>query len=168
MSRPRFRRPRGLTLIEIAVAICILAVIATLAAPSLRERIARQRLVSAAEMLSLDLAEARVEAVRSGQELHVVFDRRADWCYAVARTPGCACGEPAACQLKVVRAADTPGVSVAEAEDAHFDVSGTSAEGAKILLRGGADGAEGLRVGLSPLGRPTVCTTTGVRGYPGC
>ena len=41
-------------------------------------------------MLALDLAEARFEAAQSGLPLYLVFDRRADWCYAVARSPAAA------------------------------------------------------------------------------
>jgi type IV fimbrial biogenesis protein FimT len=160
-------RHRGLTLIEIAIAIAVLAILATIAMPSLAERIARQRLVTTAETLALDLAETRLEAAQSGLPLHLVFDRRSDWCYAVARSAGCGCREAQACQLKVVRAEDAPGVSLVEAEDARFEGSALPIQGGTVLLRG-AGGRQQLQVGLSPLGRPRVCSPTGLKGYAPC
>lgn len=160
-------RHRGLTLIEIAIAIAVLAILATIAVPSLGERIARQRLVSTAEGLALDLAEARLEAAQTGLPLHLVFDRSSDWCYAVARSEGCGCREAQACQLKVVHGADAPGVSLIGAENARFEGSVLPVQGGTVLLRG-AGGRHELQVGLSPLGRPRVCSPTGLKGYAAC
>ncbi len=160
------RRARGLTLIEILIAVAVLGILAALALPDLGQRMARHRLAAAAETLALDLAEARVEAAQAGP-LYLVFDRRADWCYAVARNPRCGCSGAEACQIKVVRATDTPGVQLATAEDALFDGATLPVAGGQVLLRG-AGGVETLQVGLSPLGRPRVCSPSGMKGYPGC
>ncbi len=161
------KRTRGLTLIEIAVGIAILAVLAAIAVPSFAESIARARLAGAAETLAADLAEARFEAARSGRPLYVVFSAGADWCYAVAREPRCDCHAAQSCQLKVAQAADAPGVDLAEAEDAHFDPAATDAQGGTAQWRG-MDGTQSLHVALTPLGRARFCSPTGLRGYPGC
>lgn len=168
MTRPPARRPaRGLTLVEIVVVIGLIALLATMAAPSLAERLARQRLSSAAEALAMDMAEARAEAASAGQRLHIVFQRGESWCYAVARTADCDCTAAAACQLKVVRSRDLPGVRLASAEDAHFEPVGTAPGAAQVHLRG-AGGSHELVVGLTPLGRPKVCSPTGLTGQPAC
>lgn len=161
------KRPRGLTLIEIAIGIAILAVLAAIAVPSFAESIGRARLAGAAETLASDLAEARFEAVRSGRPLYVVFSPGADWCYAVAREPRCDCHGAQSCQLKVARATDAPGVDLVEAEDAHFDPSNSDPPGGGALWRG-LGGSKSLQVALTPLGRARVCSPTGLRGYAGC
>lgn len=160
-------RPRGLTLIELVIALAVLGILATLAVPTLAERLARQRLAGAAEALAMDLGQARVEAVASGQPLFVVFDRGAQWCWAVARSPACGCAVPAPCQLKVERAADWPGVDLLAADDTAFEPGGTPADGARAQFRSPAVG-HGLAVGLSPLGRARLCSATGMPGYGAC
>jgi type IV fimbrial biogenesis protein FimT len=161
------RRARGLTLIEIAIGIAILAALLAAAVPSFAERIARARLAGAAETLAADLAEARFEAAQSGRPLHLVFSTGADWCYAVARTPGCDCRSAQPCQLKVARAADAPGVELLEADDAAFDPMSGEPAGGQALWRGVA-GSQTLQVALTPLGRARVCSPTGLKDYAAC
>jgi type IV fimbrial biogenesis protein FimT len=163
----RSQRLRGLTLIEIAIGIAILAALMAAAVPSFGERIARARLASAAEGLASDLAEARFEAAQSGRSLHLVFSPGANWCYAVARTPGCDCHSTGPCQLKVVRAADLPGVDLIEADDAAFDPTASEPAAGRALWRG-MQGAHSLEVALTPLGRARVCSPSGLKDYAGC
>jgi type IV fimbrial biogenesis protein FimT len=105
--------------------------------------------------------------VRSGQPLYLVFAPGADWCYTVARTPECDCRQAQACQLKVARAADAPGVDLVEASDARFDPAAADPPGGDALWRG-MDGTRSLQVVLTPLGRAKVCSPTGLTGYVDC
>lgn len=161
------KRHRGLTLIEIAIGLAIVAVLAALAVPGFVERIGRARLAGAAETLASDLAEARFESARSGEPLYLVFSAGSDWCYAVAREPRCDCHTAQACQLKVARAADAPGVDLVRSEDAQFDPAASEPPGGSAQWQG-LDGTQSLSVSLTPLGRARVCTTTGLRGYTPC
>ena len=161
------RRSRGLTLIEIAVTLAVLAVLATLSVPSLASLASRHRLIGAAEELALDLAEARFQAAQGGQALHLVFEPGPDWCYAVARGPGCGCQAAQACQLKTVGAADLPGVTLVAAANASFDPAAVASVGGQATWRSAHDGAQ-LDVAMTALGRARICSPTGVRGYPGC
>lgn len=158
---------RGLTLIEIAVALAVLAILASIGVPMFKERIARQRLVTTAELLAQDLADARFEAAQSGATLHIAFSAGSDWCYAVSRSAACGCHGQDACQMKVVRAADAPGVQMSQADDLAFDPAALEPDvgGAWLSSLGGE---HRLQVGVTPLGRPKVCSTTGLAGYPAC
>jgi type IV fimbrial biogenesis protein FimT len=167
MAHPKTPGRAGFTLVELMITIAVLAILTTLAAPSLAERLGRQRLESAAQTLAADLAQARLEAVSSGQTMFVVFDAGPDWCYAVARSADCGCGSPSPCQLKTERAADWPGVSLLEAEDARLEPAGIPG-GAVQARFGDGSHTQVLAVGLSALGRARICGGDARWGYPGC
>lgn len=157
----------GFTLVEAMIALAIVAVLATLALPSFGSRLAHHRLVAAADGLAQDLAEARFQAAQGGRAMHIVFSGvGADWCYAVARQSGCACGSPQPCLVKAVRSTDLPGVRLESTRDASFDSTGAEANG------GGAEfvssRGERLRVAVSPLGRSQICAPQGVAGQRPC
>jgi len=163
------RRNRGLTLLELLVALAIVAVMMTLALPSFGNILARHRLKAAAEQLSADLGELRLMAAQRGEPLHLDLQPGAQWCYALATVSGCDCRVPQGCQLKTVRAADHPGVTLLAGSGMLVGARavGPLPDGGQALLQG-SEGVQ-LRVGLTPLGRPKVCAPGGaVPGYPGC
>lgn len=157
---------RGFTLVEVGVAIALLAILVTLAVPSFGSALARHRLKAAAEQVANDLAEARLDAEQRGVPRHVAFDRRERWCYAVANAGGCGCRSAQACQAKVVNGTDHPGVQLVDSRDASFLPDGGGVSGSALLQ--GADGTQ-LRVSLTRLGRPAVCApANAVAGVPSC
>jgi type IV fimbrial biogenesis protein FimT len=151
---------RGLTLLELAITLAVLAVLGALALPNITERLSRQRLQSAAEMLAADLTDARFEAARRGQALHVLAQEGTAWCWAVAAAPGCACDQAQACQVHRVRAADHPGVRLLEGHALVLDPAGTTPGGGTAAVFASPRG-ERLRVDVSALGRPRVCALQG-------
>ena len=79
---------RGVTLIELMVTVAVLAVIATLAAPSFSDFLQRYRLRGAAEDIASLVAGARVEAVMSNRAVGVVFaGADAAWCVGAVSAP---------------------------------------------------------------------------------
>jgi len=157
----------GLTLIEVVIALAVLAVLSSIALPSLGQALHRQRLKAAAETLASDMAEARFEAARRGLPLHLVFAGGEGWCYAVATAAGCDCRAAQACQLRTVRAADLPGVALLDSQDARIEAGGVAAGATRTLF--GTKKGEQLLVSLSLLGRSSVCAPGGqVSGYPRC
>jgi type IV fimbrial biogenesis protein FimT len=160
------RASRGLTLLEMMIALAIVAVLTTLALPSVGSMMSRHRLKAAAETLSMDLAELRLLATQRGQPMHVNLSTGPQWCYALAVASGCDCRVPQGCQLKTVRAQDHPGVTLLEGQDLRIDPQPGQGGGSALLQ--GSDGAR-LRVGLSPLGRPKVCAPdAAVPGFAAC
>jgi type IV fimbrial biogenesis protein FimT len=166
--RPAPSRPRGLTLLEMMVSLAIVAVLASLAAPSFGSMMARHRLKAAADHLAMDLAELRFEATRRGLPLHLQLTPGTEWCYAMSTAPGCDCRLVQSCQLKTVQGSEFPGVQLVQAQDLHFEPVVLAGAPRPAALLQGRDGAQ-LRVGLSPLGRPSVCAPGQVvPGYPAC
>lgn len=162
------RDPRGLTLIELMIALAVTTVLATLAVPSYGQMMARQRLKSAAENLAIDLAELHLQATQRGVPLHLHVAPGADWCYATAVASGCDCHVPQQCQIKTVHAKDHPGVALVEGQDLQFDVRPSLLAGPAAAVLQSAEGQQ-LRVALTPLGRAKVCAPAGaVAGYAAC
>lgn len=149
---------RGLTLLELIIALAVLAVLSSLALPSMGRQIERHRLLAAAETLAADLAEARFEAARRGTSLHLEPRAGSDWCWTVTGVPGCHCAAPAACQLKTVRAADHRGVQLLAAQAVRFDADGRADMPIGATLEAGG---ERLRVELGALGRSRICDPEG-------
>lgn len=158
---PTRRRLRGLTLIELMIGLGICAVLMSLAVPSFQNYLQRNRLKAAAQGLELDFKDARYEAARRGQALHLAFRPGADWCYAITTRADCDCQVQQACRLKAVRAGDLRGVQLVDTTDVRFDpASGNpDAGGSKAVWQ--IAGGEKLRVSVSPLGRPAVCALSG-------
>jgi type IV fimbrial biogenesis protein FimT len=162
------RPAHGLTLLELMLALGIVAVLMSLALPSFGSIMTRNRLKAAAEHLALDLAELRLEATQRGVPLHLNYAIGSDWCYALATASGCDCRRALSCQMKTVRAKDHPGVQLVEGQDVLFEPQPGAGVGSGSAVLRAADGAQ-LRVGLSRLGRPKVCAPgMPVAGYPAC
>lgn len=83
-ARPRLRPPArasaGLTLIEVAIALAVLALLASLAMPAWGRWIARQELANRAQMLSTALTRTRTEAIRRGHRVNLCKTADATTC----------------------------------------------------------------------------------------
>lgn len=165
MTKPR--RTRGLTLIELAIALAVLAVLGALALPSLGARLDQQRLDTTAEMLVADINEARFEAARQGRAVHVVVQPGAGWCWAVATQAACPCGQAQACELRRARAADHAGVALVQGSTLHLLPSGQAEAPGSTLLE--SRNGKQLRVDTQSLGRARICAARGASTrYPAC
>jgi len=170
---------RGFTLVELMIGLAVLAVLTTLVVPSMGSALQRQRLRAAAEHLAADLTEARFEATRRGQALHVLPRSGANWCWTVARQPACDCDEPAApgsasCQFSRSSQTDHAGVKLLQARAVELAPGGTAGgpghtPGAvQAALFEGQPGQQ-LRVVVTALGRSRVCAPAApLPGVPAC
>lgn len=171
---------RGLTLLELALVMAVLAILGALAVPSMAARLRTERLQTAAEMLVADIADARHEAARRGQPLHVEARigtseasasgpgtdsgsggaaKPAAWCWSVATAPACPCGTAtAACRLKNVPAPEHPGVQLVSAQPVMLQPDG---QASPVLAAVFAGGDRQLHVQVSRFGRARVCDPAG-------
>ncbi len=130
---PRRRRAiAAFTLVEMLIAVAVLAVILTLAAPSFRDMILMQRLRGINAQLVTDLAYARSEAVSRAQFVQVQFQKTTGAagmsCYVIHTRPnkswsqecdctaaeGARCPAPlAATEVRTVQVANSSGIFIA-------------------------------------------------------
>lgn len=84
-TRPNDRRlnrralKQGMTLMELLLVVAIMVVIAALAAPSVQRTIARQTLRSGADRVRVAMGQARVRAIREGEEFAVFYMPDGGW-----------------------------------------------------------------------------------------
>lgn len=153
------RWPRGLTLLELAIALATAVLLAALALPSFTDWLSRQRLRATAQQLATDLGEARQESARLARTVYVTFRQGATWCYAIAVSTYADCRHPDAMVLKVVRGSDHPGVRLTAAATQTFDPVGTVADAAGSVDFA-VNSGDALSVRMTRLGRPSVCSAS--------
>lgn len=166
-------RSRGVTLIEAAVTIAVVAMAMAFAVPSFDRALSRNRLRGATDVLVADLQLARSEAIRTNQNAVVNFGAGSNWCYGITLgTSSCDCSVAGSCSVKQVLSSDHPRVSLSSSftVDPAFDARrGLASASGTVTLTGG--NGEELRVSLSLLGLLSVCSPAGaghVSGYRTC
>ena len=158
---------RGLTMLELCIAIAVLAVLGAIAVPTLGARLDQQRLHTAAEALLADIQEARFEAARQGRALHVVMNSGDNWCWAVATQAACPCGRAQACELRSAQPRDHAGVRLLSGQSLHLTATGRAESPGSATLE--SRRGSRLRVDVQALGRARVCTLAGATArYPVC
>lgn len=171
---------RGFTIIELMVAVVVLAILMAMAAPSYNDFFQRYRVRGAADDVATLLAVARTESVARNRNVAIVFSGTGtEWCVGaegagepaapgdlVVTAPTCNCSGDCAIGDRVmeVRGADYNGVTVA-AVPASFvfnhlrgavDPLGTPATTFKS-----PNGTYSLDVRVTPLGRGHLCVPSG-------
>ena len=189
VRRDPSRSTHGLTLVELAITLAIVAVLAAMAAPGFAQLIARQRLVGAAVQLASDVQFVRNESVLRNAALRLSFYASPSGsCYLVhsgARS-ACSCGDStgaagtaalATCAgdaepIKTVSIAAASGLSVqANVASIRFDpLHGTGTPTGTLRVVSARAGSIHHVVNL--LGRVRSCSPADsgpvVPGYPAC
>jgi type IV fimbrial biogenesis protein FimT len=174
------RRVGGFTLVELMITVAIVAVLASLAVPSLRDWIQQKRVLAAAERLVSDLELAQAAAVKRDRDITVHFAGSGStaWCWGLDDSGGdCDCAAGTGCQIVAGPDAvndartfivgngspdsnDEPfrGVTMSQnfgdADTGFESVRGTALENGTVTFVGGD---HQMQVRLSNLGRVRVC-----------
>lgn len=148
----------GFTLVELMVVVAVLGMITMLTAPSFAQTLAKNHLRGAAAEAYSDMQFARAAAVERNANVTVTFNATGYQITNAAQT------------LKSVTFGGGIGISAGSAMTITFNpVRGTAAvaNGPLTLTHAATSGA--LRVTVSTLGRPDVCTSSGsISGYTTC
>lgn len=157
------------------ITLAVMAVLGTVATPSVTAMLDRHRLQAAAHDLQADIALARQESERRGQPVTLRFQTGSLWCYSVSTGPAVDCRQPTLTPgsqlIKRVRASDQAGIALLRADAMVLDPRAgpridTLASGqARFASRGGLQ----LQVRLGPQGGASVCAPAApVPGNPRC
>lgn len=180
------RAPKGFTLIELMVAIAVLAILVTLAAPSFNSLIDKYRVKRAADSISAFLVSAKSEAIKQNRTVRAVFQSAgsgATWCAGMTTDASCDCMVASQCQFKladgtadgadrVLRGGNYPGIVLENPADGAM-FSFTPLRGTVNSGNAQVKSVDGLqvRVRVSGTGRIRLCSPSGagnVGGYPVC
>lgn len=178
-------RPSGFTLLEMLITVALVVLLVSLAAPSIRELLAVQRLQNVHAALVTDLQFVRSEAPRVRQSMLFAVSGDAQTTCYIAYTPalgggGCDCLRPpgSACQgafreYRSVQIPKSSGISLAASSGstniATFEhTDGTSSPGDfRIDITSNVRGA--LRVTVNTAGRVSSCSPDGsIKQVPRC
>ncbi len=153
------RCARGFTLLEAAITVAVLAIIAAAAIPNYSSYLAKQRLRHVAELLEQDLRRARTLSVDEGRNIHVSFQSGAQWCWGLSRQEACNCATGAPrCELSGESHHDHKRMLLQSGQSVTFQGGMGRALGwTRIGLSN--DRNQQLHIDLNPLGRPAICGT---------
>lgn len=147
----KFSRQAGFTLMEMLIAIAIVAILIALALPSFSGMMDRQRVRGAAENLYADMQYAKGESIKRNVSVSVVATAGPPWSYCVTIS-NCA---TAADVLKNVSGADFANVTLGADASVTFDA-----------LRGGCAGADcGVAVTFTGSSGATHSVTVSTLGH---
>lgn len=171
---------RGLTLIELMVAVVILGVLAAVALPSFRELIARKRIEGIAQELQTDLRYLKAQQIESRKPVRIRFNSNAEsTCYILyftgsniencncSLTNAPMCGDPAIpgmpVEIRTVTVPRSSGITVT-ANINFLELLGHNAlpsnNNTMVASVAGSVGGE-VRVSTNPIGLPTLCSVSG-------
>ena len=86
------RKSGGFTVIELLIAVTVIAIILALALPSYRDVINRRAVTNAAEQVAVFIGLARTEAVRRNRAITVEFDNtQGEFCVGMWDANNCDC-----------------------------------------------------------------------------
>ena len=193
-----FATSKGFTVIELLIAVAVLAIITSLALPSYRTIIEKRQVTSGAEQLTAFLSSAQFESVKRNEIVGVNYQPNGgDWCLSMAipdldsanpdvDSPTCDCSDGTCSAgselLREFQAASLtkPDIladaSVGADDTVFFDpVRGlvVNAQTVEIQLISPDEETYALNVEMSPTGRVKICSDSGratysVPGYEEC
>ena len=171
---------QGFTLVELMITLVILAVLAAIAVPSMRELIARKRVEGVANELASDLRYLRSEQIERGGRINrrmgirFSISSNGDTCYVLyeedtAFGASCNCINEPACtpekwfELKTVKLAAGSGMQITAVPSTLYLTGSGGLPAGDETLRVSVSATHGgsIRIDTNQVARPSMCSVTG-------
>jgi len=173
---------RGVTLLELLVAVAVLGILAAIAVPYYGDYIQRQRLVGAAEAVYGQMQLAKRAAISNNKTVYFLASGfgGTGWCatYSESSVISSSCDNGYVVSSSAnpsvrVRSEDYPGVTLSDFSGGSavigFVMPGVSVDSSDaVQLSVGSANLGDLRVGVSAGMQVSICTTNGLGQYPDC
>lgn len=173
MSRNKFFKSQGLTLLEMLTAVAVLGITSVVAIPATQNTLEKRRLIDASEAVFAHMQLVRSEAIKNNSQAYLAFQGSGEnWCLGLDDAPSCDCNNDGDCQLNGAerRMSDVnfPGVSLAQSFTS--GVTGFEPRRGLAYTTGTvtlSSNSGEIRVNVSPLGSVTMCSPDGNDKVPG-
>lgn len=169
LSMERYSKS-GFTFIEIIVTLFVIAILATASIPLVRHLLIENRIKAAAENFAQYARFARSEAISRQQDIYMVFQTGAGWCYGIHTSASCTCSPTNTCSLGSETSTGYTGVSIStsslSSNNFYFDsIRALPSQSPEITFQ---VGTKSITVKISRLGQVALCATNISSGYPTC
>ena len=180
---------KGFTVIELLIAIGVIAIVASLALPSYRSIIEKRQVTSGAEQLSAFLSAVQMEAVKRSENITVSYNMTGDnWCMGITTgVTACDCTDtnPATAdclidsQVRIINNSNLTYPDVVSAIDGDgafifdpargliYDDSSFAAFDEAELEMVSEDGTYAMNVQITSTGRVKMCSDSDDKAVPG-
>jgi type IV fimbrial biogenesis protein FimT len=161
-------RAEGLTLIELLVALVIVAILAIATLPLYQHYLSENRIKGASEGLYHLLVLARTEALKRQAVINVVFQTGSNWCYGMTTLSTCDCQSAGACNIGQASSVNYTNVSLAlTGITNNVTVEPSRGEVSPIGTITFSSGSMSIEISLNAMGGVRICSDT-VGGYIAC
>jgi type IV fimbrial biogenesis protein FimT len=150
------RTTRGLTLLELAITLAVLALAAALAAPDFSRQIANQRVRAAADAIVNGLNQARAEAVRRNTPVRFTLDTTGSgWTVSVPATSAVLQTRPGSASPGITTTSSTTSREVTFLPTGQVDTAGTRLS--RVTVAPSSGSADSRQVDIMGGGMIRVC-----------
>lgn len=160
---------KAFTLLELLIAISIVAILTVISVPLYSEYIETARLKGASETLYTSFLKARSEAIKSQGTVTFVFQTGTSWCFGANSTGTCDCNTAGSCNLGQIDSSSYSRVTLGlTGIGTSMTISGTrgvvSATGTVSFTSNDGDS---VSVIINKMGFLRICSSN-VSGYKSC
>lgn len=172
------RKSAGFTLVEMIIIVAILAIMATIAAPSFNSLFDSSRVKRAAETTSAFLVNAKSQSIKLNRNVAgIVSGSGTSWCIGMVEMVDddttCDCATAGSCKVegvdRVLDGAIFKGVKLSAPDDPFIFKPLRNTVDGNGTIELTSEGGVAFKVMVSTVGRVRVCSVGGSKGgYPAC
>ena len=171
MTGRRRSHQKGLTLVEILIALLVVAILAAASIPYMGHYLNMRRVEGGAQAVYADLMLAHKHATTQQAAVTVVFQTGANWCVGLSSAGSCDCATAGNCNLGHTTSASYKNVSLSASGFGGGTSTVLSASRGTATTTGTLTltvGSDAINVELNQMGFARMCANNGIGGFDPC